>query len=100
MKSKRQTNMTNSLQTPRQIAKPKKKEEFDKGLLKDEKEHDLKGTNKDLGSTQAELDAAMKYKAELDSQCIEVPVSYEERVAKRKEEIESLKKVYEVLSAQ
>merc|ERR1719265_322168 len=78
----------------------KHKEEFDKGLQKDQKEHDLKGLKKDLASTQEELDAALKYQAELKPQCLEVHVSYEERVAKRKEEIESLKKAYEVLSQQ
>jgi DNA repair exonuclease SbcCD ATPase subunit len=78
----------------------KHKEEFDKGLLKDQKEHDLKGTKKDLAATQEELDAALKYYEELKPQCLEVHVSYEERVAKRKEEIESLKKAYEVLSQQ
>merc|ERR1719158_2663765 len=61
----------------------KHKEEFDKSLLKDEKEHDLKGTKKDLGATQEELDAALKYYEELKPQCLEVHVSYEERVAKR-----------------
>jgi hypothetical protein len=76
----------------------KHKEEFDKGLLKDQKEHDLKGTMKDLGATQEELDAALKYYAELKPQCLEVHVSYEERVAKRKEEIESLNKAYQALS--
>merc|ERR1719265_2748046 len=76
----------------------KHKEEFDKGLLKDQKEHELKGTAKDLGATQEELDAALKYYEELKPQCLEVHVSYEERVAKRKEEIESLKQAYEALS--
>merc|ERR1719321_2156073 len=76
----------------------KHKEEFDKGLLKDQKEHTLKGTKKDLGKTQEELDAALKYYDELKPQCLEVHVSYEERVAKRKEEIESLNKAYHALS--
>jgi len=74
------------------------KEEFDKGLLKDKKEHEHKGTVKDLSATQEELDAALNYYAELKPQCLEVHVSYEERVAKRKEEIESLKNAYEALS--
>merc|ERR550514_1950946 len=76
----------------------KKDEEFDKGLLKDKKEHELKGTKKDLASVQKELDAALAYYEELKPQCLEVHVSYEERVAKRKEEIESLKAAYEALS--
>merc|ERR1719333_1558253 len=76
----------------------KHKEEFDKGLLKDQKEHTLKGTKKDLVATQEELDAALKYYEELKPQCLEVHVSYEERAAKRQEEIDSLNKAYEALS--
>merc|ERR1719389_1515669 len=80
-------------------AKAKHDEEFDKGLQKDQKEHELKGKISDLESTQAELDAALKYYEELKPACLEVHVSYEERVAKRKEEIEALNKAYEILSA-
>merc|ERR1719463_151228 len=68
-------------------AKAKHDEEFDKGLQKDQKEHELKGKTSDLESTQEELDAALKYYEELKPACLEVHVSYEERVAKRKEEI-------------
>merc|ERR1719313_1992940 len=75
----------------------KHKEEFDKGLLKDQKEHELKGTVKDLTATQEELDAALKYYEELKPMCLEVHVSYEERVKKRQEEIDSLKKAYTAL---
>jgi len=78
----------------------KHKEEFDKGLLKDQKEHDRKGTHKDLVATQEELDAALKYQDELKPQCQEVHVSYEERAAKRQEEIESLNQAYKALSGE
>jgi len=78
----------------------KHKEEFDKSLLKDQKEHELKGTKKDLAATQEELDAALKYYGELKPQCLEVHVSYEERAAKRKEEIESLTQAYKALSGE
>merc|ERR1719395_368916 len=79
-------------------AKAKHDEEFDKGMQKDQKEHELKGKTSDLDSTQEELDAALQYYEELKPACLEVHVSYEERVAKRKEEIESLKQAYEILS--
>jgi hypothetical protein len=79
-------------------AKAKHDEEFDKGLQKDQKEHELKGKTSDLDSTQEELDAALKYYEELKPACLEVHVSYEERVAKRKEEIEALNQAYESLS--
>jgi len=81
-------------------AKAKHDEEFDKGLQKDQKEHELKGKNSDLDSTQEELDASLKYYDELKPACLEVHVSYEERVKMRNEEIASLNKAYEILSAQ
>merc|ERR1719313_177429 len=67
-------------------------EEFDKKLVKDQKEHSHKLTKKDLDATQEELDAALKYYEELKPMCLEVHVSYEERAAKRQEEIEALQK--------
>merc|ERR1719316_1162051 len=50
-----------------------------------------------LDKDQAELDKANEYYESLKPQCLEVKVSYEERVAKRKQEIESLKEAYKVL---
>jgi hypothetical protein len=76
----------------------KHKEEFDKGLLKDQKEYELKLAKKDLGESQTALDAALEYYAQLKPQCIEVHVSYEERVARRKQEIEALQEAYRILS--
>jgi len=78
--------------------KSKHKEEFDKGLLKDQKEYELKLAKKDLGESQAALDAALAYYEQLKPQCIEVHVSYEERVARRKQEIEALQEAYRILS--
>merc|ERR1719213_1105332 len=66
-------------------------EEFDKGLIKDKKEHEAKLTKEDL-------DAALKYYEELKPMCLEVHVSYEERAAKRQEEIEALQEAYKILS--
>merc|ERR1719159_1102793 len=79
-------------------AQAKHDEEFDKGLIKDKKEHEHKGTKEDLAATQEELDAALKYYEELKPMCLEVHVSYEERAAKRQEEIEALKEAYKILS--
>jgi len=56
-----------------------------------EKEHDYAGTKK-------ELDAALMYYDKLKPSCIETGVSYEDRVARRKEEIESLKTALRVLN--
>merc|ERR1719335_423284 len=75
-------------------------EEFDKGLIKDKKEHEAKLTKEDLAAAQEELDAALKYYEELKPMCLEVHVSYEERAKKRQEEIEALQEAYKILSAE
>merc|ERR1719183_2959319 len=57
---------------------------------KTRKESALSSTNKDLATTKEELAAAMDYYEKLKPSCVNAGVSYEERVARRKEEIESL----------
>merc|ERR1719253_1148225 len=71
--------------------------EFKTKLHKDQKEFDKAQTAKDLESTQTELDKALAYQEHLKPVCLEVHVSYEERVTRRKEEIEALKEAYNVL---
>jgi hypothetical protein len=53
--------------------------------------------NKDLESTQAELDKALEYQQNLKPVCLEVHVSFEERAAARQAEIAALKEAYGVL---
>merc|ERR1719420_2399690 len=78
----------------------KRKEEFDKTMLKDKKEFEGKMTQKDLDATQDELDAALEYYDKLKPQCIEVHVSYEERSKRRQEEIDALNQAYKILSGE
>merc|ERR1719171_695375 len=78
----------------------KHKEEFDKTMLKDKKEFELKMMQKDLAATQEELDAALHYFEQLKPQCIEVHVSFEERAKRRQEEIEALQEAYRILSGE
>jgi len=66
-------------------------------LDKDEKEFVKSETEKDLAATSEELDKANKYFEELKPLCLQVKVSYEERAAKREEELAALKEAYEVL---
>jgi hypothetical protein len=66
-------------------------------LEKDQAEFEKGELEKDLASTQEELDKALEYQQYLKPVCLEVHVSYEERVARRKEEIEALKEAYEIL---
>jgi hypothetical protein len=75
----------------------KHKAEVQLKLDKDQAEFEKSENLKDLKAVQEELDSAITYYDSLKPQCLEVKVSYEERVAKRKEEIESLKEAYKIL---
>merc|ERR1712179_477434 len=54
--------------------------------------------NEDLEGTQKELDAALAYYDKLKPSCVDAGVSYEDRVARRKEEIESLQEALKILN--
>jgi len=58
----------------------------------------LQEKTKDLHGTDKELNAAMAYYEKLKPTCVETGVSYEDRVQRRKEEIESLKTALRVLN--
>jgi len=69
-----------------------------KGSSKDDKEAELGSTKdkinqetEDLEGNQDLLDKALQELMELQPACIETAMSYEERVAKREQEMESLK---------
>jgi len=64
---------------------------------KTEKTGDLEEAKKDLAGTQEELDAALAYYEKLKPSCVEAGESYEERKARREEEIESLKDALQIL---
>lgn len=53
----------------------------------------------DLAGTQKELTASLSVYDKLKPSCIDAGVSYEERVARRKEEIESLQEAMKILNA-
>merc|ERR1719421_864021 len=71
-----------------------------KTAKKTDQEGALTDKRADLAGTQKELDAAMKYYGKLKPQCIETGDSYEDRVAKRKEEIESLQDALRILNGE
>jgi len=62
------------------------------------KESELATAKKDMAGSQEELDAALAYFEKLKPSCVDAGESYEERVARRKEEIESLKEALKILS--
>jgi len=71
--------------------KTKKKQDQSQAL--EEKEGDLEGTQK-------ELDAALAYYEKLKPSCVDSGVSYEDRVARRKEEIQSLQEALKILNGE
>jgi len=75
----------------------KHKEQFKTRLEKDQKEFDQDNANKLLDGVNEELSKANLYYEELKPECVEVQVSYEDRVAARKAEIAALKDAYAIL---
>merc|ERR1719191_21607 len=65
---------------------------------KQDQEQSLVSKKEDLDGTQKELDAALAYFDKLKPSCVDTGLSYEERVARRKEEIESLQDALKILS--
>jgi len=57
----------------------------------------ISSLNKNLKLTQEELDKALDYYDKLKSDCVDIKVSYEERVQMREEEIQSLQEALKVL---
>jgi chromosome segregation ATPase len=61
-------------------------------------EQSLQEAKTDLDGTQKELDAALAYYEKLKPSCVDQGESFEDRVARRKEEIESLQEALRILS--
>merc|ERR1719375_2084677 len=72
--------------------KQQKQTEIDNlSAKKDDNSQSLEEKKADLMGTQKELAAGLEYYEKMKPQCIEQGVSFEDRVARRKEEIDSLK---------
>merc|ERR1719253_1707807 len=56
--------------------------------------------NEDLEGTQKELDAALAYFDKLKPSCISTGTSYEDRVARREEEVQSLQEALRILNGE
>jgi len=78
----------------------KTKELTHKHTKKEGEEAALSEAKDSLMETQKQLDAALEEYDELKKACIAEPMSYEERVALRKQEIESLKEALNILEQQ
>merc|ERR1712216_615137 len=71
-----------------------------KTAKKQDQEQALTVKRQDLEGTQKELDAALAYFDKLKPSCVDSGVSYEDRVARRKEEIESLQEALKILNGE
>merc|ERR1711918_114710 len=71
-----------------------------KTMKKQNEEQALQEKKGDLEGTQKELDAALAYFDKLKPSCIDSGMSYEERVARRKEEIQSLQDALRILNGE
>jgi len=60
----------------------------------------LSSTKRSLDQTQNELDAALKYYDKLKPDCVDSGITYEERVKRRNEELESLQDAYKILAGE
>jgi len=60
----------------------------------------LADEKKELELTQGELDAALEYYEKLKPDCVDLGLSYEERVKMREEEIQSLQEALQILGQQ
>jgi len=78
----------------------KRKSAYHKGNEKSKVEHNIHLAKKDLAVTQKELDAALEYFEKLKPSCVDAGVSYEDRVAQRENEIESLKEALKILEGE
>jgi len=67
---------------------------------KQDQESALQEKKVDLEGTQKELDAALAYYEKLKPSCVGENENYDDRVAKRKEEIESLKEALRILNGE
>jgi len=78
--------------------KTQKQSDIDsKTTKKTSDEQTLSEKKSDLSGTQKELDAGLQYYEKLKPQCIDSGVSFEDRVARRKEEIASLQQALSIL---
>merc|ERR1712156_412577 len=90
------TFMTNS-----KVDKAQKSTDIEhKTAKKQDEEQALTVKTEDLEGTQKELDAALAYFDKLKPSCVEAGVSYEDRVARREAEIQSLKEALRILNGE
>merc|ERR1719161_118004 len=78
----------------------KEKDIEHKSSKKQDQSQSLQEKRGDLEGTQKELDAALAYYEKLKPSCVDAGVSYDDRVARRKEEIQSLQEALKILNGE
>mmetsp|Transcript_32685 Transcript_32685/g.74702 ORF Transcript_32685/g.74702 Transcript_32685/m.74702 type:complete len:668 (-) Transcript_32685:51-2054(-) len=87
--------------TDSQVDKASKNKDIEhKTAKKQDQSQALIIKKEDLAGTQKELDAALAYFDKLKPSCVDAGVSYDDRVGRRKEEIESLKEALRILNGE
>merc|ERR1719316_231619 len=71
-----------------------------KSSKKQDQSQELSTAKTDLEETQKQLDTALAYYEKLKPSCVDAGVSYDDRVARRKEEIQSLQEALKILSGE
>merc|ERR1712151_531852 len=69
-----------------------------KASKKSDSETELHATEEELKSTKEQLAAAVAYYEKLKPTCVDSGITYEERVKRREEEMQSLKEALKILS--
>merc|ERR1712051_1117453 len=87
--------------TESKVDKSAKTKDIEHKTAKSQDEQQALTTKKeDLEGTQKELDAALAYFGKLKPSCVDAGVSYDDRVSRRKEEIESLQEALRILNGE
>merc|ERR1711972_804666 len=88
-----------SFMTDPKVDKSAKETDIEHKTTKKQDQNQALTTKKEgLEGTQNELDAALAYFDKLKPSCVDAGVSYDDRVARRKEEIESLQEALRILN--
>eukprot|EP00420_Gonyaulax_spinifera_P031863 CAMPEP_0197870610 /NCGR_PEP_ID=MMETSP1439-20131203/1229_1 /TAXON_ID=66791 /ORGANISM="Gonyaulax spinifera, Strain CCMP409" /LENGTH=684 /DNA_ID=CAMNT_0043489505 /DNA_START=40 /DNA_END=2094 /DNA_ORIENTATION=+ len=87
--------------TTSKVDKAQKTKDIEHKTAKKQDENQAKTTKlADLEGTQKELDAALAYFDKLKPSCVDAGVSYDDRVSRRKEEIQSLQEALRILNGE
>jgi len=78
----------------------KENESSHKEARQADKESELHSTEEELKTTQEQLAAAVAYYEKLKPSCVDSGISYEERVKRREEEIQSLQEALKILQGE